>query len=130
MPEKVLALPLSGEEIRKAILDKISQRLERDGYLNPALAYDYFEGKVTVEILCHDVGRTAPVNITETVVIGAKPEESDDVYLDQAEGEFLIEPKPPNETRVESGQDVPVLTRGEGGKPEVKGIRYGRNKAK
>lgn len=126
MPEKVLPLPLSGEEIRKAILDRLSARLMKDGYLNEALAYDYYSAKVTIEILCHDVGRTAPVNVTETVTLGEKPEENENVFLDQAEGEFDIEAAPPNEERVATGQPVPVLSRSADGKPEVKGIRYGR----
>ena len=73
-PEKVLTLPLSGEEIRKAILDRISQRLEKDGYLNTNLAYDYYECKITIDAVCHDVGRAAPVKVTETVTLGEKPD--------------------------------------------------------
>jgi hypothetical protein len=125
-PEKVLTLPLSGEEIRKAILDRISQRLEKDGYLNTNLAYDYYECKITIDAVCHDVGRAAPVKVTETVTLGEKP----DGELDQHGGEFEIEPQPPNTERVETGQEVPVLTHGKDGKAEVKGIRYGRTKTK
>ena len=48
MPEKTLALDLSGEEIRTAILDTLSRRLAKDGYLNPNMAYQFFNAKITV----------------------------------------------------------------------------------
>jgi hypothetical protein len=120
--EKVLPLPLSGEEIRKAILDRISQRLMKDGYLNANLAYDYYSASIKIEVLCHDVGRTAGVRVEEGMTQGNEPEDG----AGGMEGEFTIEPKPPNEERVATGQNVPVLSRDTDGKPEVKGIKYKR----
>jgi hypothetical protein len=124
MPEKVLPLPLSGEEIRKAILDRLSQRLEKDGFLNPVLCYDYFSAKVTIEIRAHDCGRAADVDISETVQIGEEPEAAEGQT-----GEFEIEPQPPNTERVETGQPVPVLSRSKDGQPEVKKVKYKRTAA-
>ena len=123
MPERVLANPLSGEEIRKAILDKISQRLERDCYLSPNLAYDFYECRVSISLTAHDVGRAAEVKVEETITEGTRPE---DAALEAADSEFEIDRQSPNEVRVESGQPVPVLTRDGKGKPEIKGVKYAR----
>lgn len=125
-PEKVLPLPLSGEEIRKAILDRLSQRLEKDGFLNMVLCYDYYSAKVTIEIHAHDCGRAADVNVTEILTQGQEPEGG----AEGTEGEFEIEPQPPNTERVETGQPVPVLSRSKDGQPEVKKVRYKRSAAK
>jgi len=131
MPEKVLPLDLSGEEIRVAILDTLGRRLAKDGYLNPNMAYQMFSAKITVHIECHDLGRVAEVNVTEQVTQGEIPEgENPDEYLDKADAEFTMEQKAPNDVRVETGQVVPVLTKQADGKPVVRGIRYGRNAAK
>lgn len=124
MPEKVLNLPLSGREIREAILDRLSQRLQKDGYLNENLAYDYYSAKVTIEVHAHDCGRDADVVVTEQISQGEDP------GAEGVEGEFTVDPQPPNSERVETGQPVPVLSRSADGKPEVKGIKYGRKAAK
>jgi len=126
MPEKVLPLPLSGEEVRTAILDKISQSLQRDCFLSPNLAYDFYQAHVKLHVTCHDVGREAQIKVDETVTVGDNP----DALLEQADAEFDIVPEPPNTVRVESGQDVPVLTKGATGKAEIRGIRYARSKGK
>ena len=127
MPEKTLALDLSGEEIRNAILDTLSRRLAKDGYLNPNLAYQSFSAKITIHIECHDLGRVAEVNVAEQVTQGSIPAgENPDEYLDKAEGEFTMEQKAPNDVRVETNQEVPVLTKQADGKPVIKGIRYSR----
>lgn len=123
MPERVLSTPLSGLEIRKAILDRIGNSLNKDCYLSENLAYDYFTATVKISVKCHDVGRAATVEQEITVSQG---EVSDDVHLEEAEAEFDMEAQPPNEVRVESGQDVPVLTKGTDGHPEIKGIRYSK----
>ncbi len=126
MPERVLANPLSGGEIRRAILDKISQRLAQDGFLNENLAYDTYDARIKISLTAHDVGRAAPVNL-EVHDSGATADApSDDAALDAADAEFEIDAAAPNEVRVDSGQDVPVLTRDEKGNPAIKGVRYSR----
>lgn len=125
MPERVLSNPLSGLEIRKAIADKVVQALGRDCYLSENLSYDFYEAVIHVKLTAHDVGRAAEVEQTITDTQG---EVSDDVHLEAAEADIQIEAQPPNTVRVESGQDVPVLTKDSEGKSTVKGARYARGK--
>jgi hypothetical protein len=129
MPEIVLPMSLSGLEIRTAILDRLSARLAQDGYLNLNLAYSHFTAKISIQIEAHDCGRVAEVKVEETVspVAESNP---DDEFLDKAEGEFEIEAASPNEVRVETGQEVPVLTKDGDGKPTIKGIKYSRAKSR
>lgn len=127
MPERVLPNPLSGEEVVRAILDKVGNSLRRDCFLSPNLSYDYFTCEVKLSVRCHDVGRTAEVNVAETVA-GGEIEESEDAALEAADAEFQIEAAPPNEVRVDTGQEVPVLTKRADGKPEVRQVRYSKKK--
>jgi hypothetical protein len=115
--EKVIAAPLSGDEIRKAILDRIDTRLQKDGYLNPALAYLFYEMEGNLKVRCHDVGGISEINVPFNFVHGEPPAEVDEVV-----GKFLNPPLPPNTERVQTGQ--PVHT--ESGNK----IKYGRDKAK
>lgn len=124
MAERVLPEALSGEEIRIAILDQLMTRLSKDGFLNSAHAYSHYSAKVTIHIECHDLGREDVVDVTET----AAPVKTDDenAALEQFDAELIVDPQPPNDVRVETGQSVPVLTTDPEGKPAIKGIRYSR----
>jgi hypothetical protein len=126
MSERVLANPLSGQEVIEAIIDKIRISLRRDCFLSPNLAYDYFSAKIRIELSCHDVGRKAEV--TQEIVETQGEVNLEDEALNESDHSFEINPAPPNEVRVETGQDVPVLSRGTDGKPEIKGIKYSRKK--
>ncbi len=111
MPERMLALPLSGAEIRKAILDKVSQALERDCYLNDDTAYGHFEARVKIEWKAVDVGREVQGKVdVKASAATAELSNPDDALLEQADAEFNIESSSPNETRIETGQEVPVAT--------------------
>jgi|ERR1700687_1046343 len=103
-PEKTIALPLSGEEIRLAILDKIGEALAKDCYLHPAAAYDFFSGKITIELRCNDMGREDVVKVNVKLAQGdPPPEEPEAVKV-----ELKIDPEPPNQVRIETGQGVPT----------------------
>lgn len=121
MAEKVLPNPLSGLEIRNAILDRISQSLSRDGYLNPNLAYDFFSAKIKIEVSCHDCGEERKVSQEVDFVHGESVSD-----ITQTSGEIDINPAPPTEVRVESGQPVPVLAKGKDGRSEIKSVPYSR----
>lgn len=125
MPERVLSTPLSGLEIRKAILDRIGNSLSKDCFLSENLAYDYYVAEIHIKLTAHDVGRAAEV---EQTITDTRGEVSDDVHLEAAEADIQIEAQPPNTVRVESGQDVPVLTKDSEGKSTIKGARYARGK--
>lgn len=124
MAERVLADPLSGEEIRVAILDQLMTRLAKDGYLNKAHAYGHYSAKISIHIECVDLGTTYPVDVEETV----NPVKTDDenALLDQFDAELTVDPAAPNDVRVETGQEVPVLTHDTEGKKTIKGIKYSR----
>lgn len=128
-PERVLANPLSGEEIVRAVGDKVMNALRRDCYLTPNLAYDWYEADVKISVRAHDVGRLAEV-VKEVHDEQGQAPEGEDSALDVADAEFHVDAAPPNEVRVETGQDVPVLTKNADGKPEVKGVRYARSRVK
>jgi hypothetical protein len=124
-PEKVLNLPLSGSEVREAVLDRISQYLAQDCFLSPNCAYEYFKAEITVHITAHDVGRDAVVGTLPIVVTAGTPPENEDEFLEQADAVLEIHPAAPNEVRVESGQPVPVSTTTKG-KPDIKPVQYAR----
>ena len=130
MPEKIQPLPLSGEEVRLAILDKISQSLQKDCFLSSNVSYDYFSCKVAISLKCHDVGRVAEVEQVVVVEEGVDEGENPDELIEVANAEFEMQPAAPNEVRVDTGQDVPVLTKDADGKPKVEKIRYARHRAK
>jgi len=116
MPEKTLPAPLSGEEVKAALLDRISQALDKDCFLHPNAAYDSFTGKITLEVTLHDTGREDQINMQESVTAG-------EPQADAKKATVLIdlEKQPPNQVRVESGQPVPTDT--------GKKIKYARDKA-
>jgi hypothetical protein len=122
--EKALNLPLSGSEVREAVIDKISQFLAQDCFLSPNTAYDYFEAVITVHIKAHDVGRDVVVASPVIITAGTKPDPEDE-FLDQADAVLTMAPAAPNEVRVESGQPVPVSTTTKG-KPDIKPVQYAR----
>lgn len=124
MPEKVLNLPLSGLEVRNAILDKLAQKLQKDCYLSENAAYDYFSANIDIHLLLHDVGRDVTIQ-SEVGLQGG--DLNDGVELTSVNDSMEIAVAPPNEVRVETGQEVPVLTTKDG-KPEVKGVRYARTR--
>lgn len=125
MAEKVLNLPLSGLEIRKAITEIIGNVLEKDGRINHDTAFDYFDCQVHVTLHSHDLGRVVTTEVNEKFV-GKAPEFDENPALDEFDHQFEIHSESPNQTRIETGQDVPVLTRNADGKEEVKGVRYSR----
>jgi len=122
MPERVLANPLSGEEIIEAIAEKVKAALRRDCYLTPNLAYDYYTADVKISLTAHDVGRAAQVNVAVHDTQG----DPEDAALEASDASFHVDAEAPNAVRVESGQPVPVLTRDPDGRPAVKGVRYSR----
>lgn len=119
MPEQTAALPLNGEELIKLIQDKLGDTLRRDCFLKQHFSYPDFGGSVTVNLWLG--GAIVRQNIDTTVTLGPKPEEGE-----QREASFEIENGPPDELRIESGQDVPTITKDEDGRTVVKPVHYAR----
>lgn len=122
MAERSLNLPLSGEEIVIAVTEKLAEAMRRDCFLSQNTAYESFRAEVTVKILMTDLGRTPEAEFHVTQEVG-HPTLSGN--LSTAETAFTMEPAPPNEVRMETGQPLPVLTTGQAtGRPEIKPVRY------
>jgi hypothetical protein len=125
MAERTLPEKLSGEEICKAIADRVELALRR--HINPVHAFDYYTATISISGAKSDLGRREEFEIEVKNEAGVRPE---DEYLDQFDEKFEVDPKPPNEERVETGQPVPVLTQDAEGHPDIKKVKYPRNKAK
>lgn len=126
MPEKSVTEPLSGEEIRIALLDKISALLRKDCRLTANLAYDWYKANVKVELIYHSAANGDQLTEAEVSQEGKTVEEDpEDEFLRKADAELNIEPQEPNQVRIESGQSAPVLSTA-GGKPEIKRVQYAR----
>lgn len=127
MAEQTLNNPLSGSEVIEAILDKIRLKMQSDCFLNANSAYDWFSAEVEIHLDMHDAG--AHIKVDHKVIKAHGSQPADD--LQHVEADFYIDPAPPNEVRVDTGQAVPTLTRDpESGKDVVKGVRYARKDAK
>ncbi len=122
MAEKTLNNPLNGREVTEAVLDAIRTRMESDCYLNPNSCYEWFSAVITVKLSMRDAGVDVQVDKSISVMQGGDSDEPATTVDD----EFSIEPAPPNEVRVNSGQPVPVLTKDENGKYVEKGIKYSK----
>lgn len=105
MQERTVPLPLSGAEVREALLDKIGSALDRDCFLHPAASYDYFLGKISIDLTLHDAGQEMPIK-TEVIATRGTPVEGSET----SKVEVLLEEQPPNQVRVETGQRVPTDT--------------------
>ena len=123
MPERVLPENLSGLEIRTALLDKMGSRLSKDCHLQAEKSYGSFWGKITWQVFAEDNGRVVEHSGEVEATAGELPE---DINKYLVEGEEDIQKEAPNVVRVESGQDVPILTKDAEGKPTIKGVRYSR----
>jgi len=127
--EKPKALPLSGEEIKKAILYKVEESLEKTCHLKDDTAYTSFKGSISIKLVLSDFGREVMDNHE------VHAEHLDNVSLQKfaetshaEEHTLKIEPAPPNQVRIETEQGVPVQSV-EGGKTVTRNLKYARRKA-
>lgn len=122
MAERTLNNPLSGTEVVEAVLDKVRAKLQTDCYLNPNSAYDWFSAEIEIHLDMHDAGSHIKGDYRVQLAEGVKPAETPQ----HVEADFHIDPAPPNEVRVETGQPVPTLTKDEQGKDVIRNVRYSR----
>lgn len=124
MSEQTLALPLSGEEVIEAVVEKVRGLLRQDCFLSPVTAYEAVSGEIRVKLKMRDVGRIPEVEVVVPVRVGSV--DPDNAAIDAVEATLYIEEQSPNQVRVEAGIDVPALVESEGGKKEIKGIKYAK----
>lgn len=112
MSDKVLNLPLSGDEIIEVLLQRIEQRLRADCFLHPAATYNGFSYDLTCTIKFKDMmmGKETLVwdNHAEGNLVGI-------IHTPDMEGveiakttEKFDSGDSPNGTRMEHGLDIPV----------------------
>ena len=122
MAEQTLNNPLSGLEVRKAILDRLELQMSRDCNLNANSAFDWFSADVVVKVNLHDAGVHVQSDFDVAAQAGTDPNGD---YRAEATV-FTMDAATPNEVRIESGQEVPVETKDEEGRKVVKGVKYAR----
>ena len=139
--EQILPLALSGAEIKKAILDKISLALTKDCHLNDNLAYNEgFSFEAHIKFRAEDLGRKIEGT---TDVSGAMKLEDDGnkhrlanvdpeeyASLQAAEANVEFKSTDPTSTRIETGQPVPVRVTDRSGKDEIRDMKYRRDAIK
>lgn len=120
--ERVLAKPLSGTEVIEAIVSRLREQLQKDCFLAGHMAYSAFSFKCSIDIKF----QASRIEGTSTQVSGSLGEEDLEQPIATETVEVSDEPKPPNEVRRESGQDVPVLAKTPQGRLEERKVRYER----
>jgi len=120
--------PLSGTEVIEAIVYKVREQLRRDCFLSPNSAYEYFSGRIRIEIKAIDCGRQADVDTEVNVDLGKLTEDNID-NVDASQSDENIDPDAPNVVRRETQQSVPVVTTDSSGKAETKRVNYQRQSA-
>lgn len=123
--ERPAPMPLTGEEVQEAILYKVASSLAKTCHLKIDNAYTSFKAEISIKLTLSDFGREVKDNhiVTEQGDSGL-PAESEPRTV---EANVVMEPMPPNQLRIETGQDVPVPTV-EGGKKVIKHLKYAARK--
>lgn len=122
MPNETVApLPLSGREVKTALLFKVEDELEKSGHLHDDNAYSSFKAEITIKLTLADYGREVRDNhiVTESADTGLVPP----VEGVPVEMNSVMEPAPPNQVRVDTNQAVPVTTVVEG-KVQTRRVKY------
>lgn len=123
--EKLAPLPLTGEEVQEAVLAKIEESFNRTCHLKYDNAYTSFKAEISIKFTLSDYGREVQDNhIVEVAKDSGIPEENPPRVV---EANITMEPVPPNQARVESGQPVPVAVV-ENGKRVIKHLKYAARK--
>lgn len=115
--------PLCGPEIIEDILDQIRERLQRDCFLSREAAYPGgYSGQIDIDLKLHGIDAQ---ELKTKIVMGIDKPADEKTHEIKEKVEISVEQRL-NVVRQRSGQDVPTLTTGEDGRPEVKKRHYGR----
>src|ERR1700752_4566100 len=95
--ERTLARPLSGSEIRTAVIHQIEAALARDCFLTGHLAYASFSFQAEIRVQFQHTG----TSIKDTMVrANGQGGEVTDAEMESIDISVSDNPKPPNEVRV------------------------------
>jgi hypothetical protein len=119
MPEVMKPLPLTGTEVQEAILFKIAESMSKSCHLSETNAYTSFRADIKVNIQLGDYGRETPDN--HIAVAQSEEPLAGNIVVDAVD--LQIAEQPPNQVRIETGQDVPVETVVDG-KKVIKRVKY------
>lgn len=122
--EQMLPNGLNGEEVQIAVVDKVKTSLSRDCFLSRNFTYRGVTVEVHIKIKLDDVGGEKEVERTIVHTVGELGPEAEELTV-----ELGIENEPPNKTRIETGQPVPVATKDADGKVGEKYVKYEKPKA-
>jgi hypothetical protein len=121
MQERTLIKPLSGTEIKQAILAKIEAAMDRDCTLTKINAYPSFAFTCDLKITFQTLGSTKGTQVvsagTGGEVVADLPEEMETVAVSNVE-------KPPNQVRQEAGLGIPTAVKGADGKVREERPKY------
>ena len=124
--EKPIPMPLSGEEVQEAIMYRIQESLSKTCHLKHDNAYTSFHAKIKIELTLSDYGREVKDNHAVEVLEDSSVPAESEPHTEEAT--VTMEPKPPNQVRIESAQGVPVVVN-EGGKRLIKSLKYAARKS-
>jgi len=125
MPEeKPAPLPLSGDEVKEAILFRVQESLNKHCALMHDNAYTSFTADISIRLKLSDYGREV---VDNHFVRAEETSGLPDTSSRLVEANVTIQPAPPNQVRVESDQPVPVLVK-EGEKTKIRHIKYAPRK--
>ncbi len=127
MSEQAIPQPLSGAEIKDAILYRVREALNQDCFLNDITAYETVQGVIGIRLAMKDCGRDAVVEKRVDVQHGPSVSATDSgVRIEEAD--IDITAAPPNEVRLDTEQPIPTLVETPEGKREVKRVSYAKPK--
>ena len=128
--EQIQPLPLSGQEVKDAILFKVQESLSHSCHLHFDNAYSSFKAEISIKLTLADYGREVRdnhiVKLEEDRGVAQFPDPDNSKTV---ESNLVVEPMPPNQVRVETGQSVPVATVIDG-KQKIRHVKYAVRKAK
>jgi hypothetical protein len=130
--EATKPLPLTGDEVREAIIFRVDESLSKTCHLRHDDSYSSFSAEISIKIRLNDFGREQKDNHLVSIVLPSAADLDADAAEKKAReltANLAIEPAPPNQVRVDTGQDVPVKTT-QDGKTVVKHVKYAARKPK
>lgn len=122
MPEEMVVRPLTGTEVQEAVIHKIRESMAKTCHLLSTNGYTAFRAEIEIHLTLSDYGENRFDNHKIIAQEGTLPP-VEDPSTQQYEIEVTMEPAPPNQVLIESGQKVDVQTT-EDGKKVIKSFRY------
>jgi len=115
--DKVLNLPLSGDELIAILVDRFEKRLRSDCYLHQAATYNGFSYKLVMDLELKDTNFGKKTLVWDNHQDGEKGGEPAQVKEEYDSGDS------PNQTRLDHDLEIPVQTQ-EGRKTVIRKRKF------